>query len=122
MTARSLFEAILSAPGNALIDSASHFTRRVGRILRRDVSISSRFLPYAPESDAWVLPPRASRPADGQLPVPPRDLWFGYGKTPEEYLASGRRDVESMRRLLAGAGIELSSGKRVLDLGVGSAR
>ena len=50
--ARSLLKAILRAPGNALIDSASHFTPRVGRVLRRDVSISSRFLPYAPEADA----------------------------------------------------------------------
>jgi len=122
MTARSLFEAILSAPGNALIDSASHFTRRVGRILRRDVSISSRFLPYAPESDAWVLPPRARRPPDAQLPVPPRDLWLGYGRTPEEYLASGRRDVESMRTLLSEAGTELSSCRRILDLGCGAGR
>jgi len=122
MKSRSLFRAILGAPGNLLIDHASHFPRRVGRIVRRDVSISSRFLPYAPESDAWVVPPRARRPADGPLPVPPRDLWLGYGKTPEEYLAGGRRDVESMRRLLAEAGIELSSCKRVLDLGCGSGR
>ena len=122
MTPRSLFEAILSAPGNALIDSASHFTRRVGRILRRDVSISSRFLPYAPESDAWVLPPRARRPPDAHLPVPPRDLWLGYGRTPEEYLASGRRDVESMRTLLSEAGTEWSSCRRILDLGCGAGR
>ena len=122
MKSRSLLRTIFRAPGNLLIDHASHFPRRVGRITRRDVSISSRFLPYAPESDAWVLPPRARRPPDGNLPVPPRNLWLRYGKTPEEYLAGGRRDVESMRRLLAEAGIELSSCKRVLDLGCGSGR
>ena len=122
MKFRSLFKAILRAPGNLLIDSASHFSQRVGRIIRRDASISSRFLPYAPESDAWALPPRARRPAGAELPVPPRDLWLRYGKTPEEYLAGGRRDVESMRLLLSEAGIDLSSCKRVLDLGCGSGR
>ena len=122
MTARSLFKAILRAPGNALIDSASHFTQRVGRIVRRDVSISGRFLPYAPESDAWVIPPRAKHPPDAQLPLPPQDLWLRYGRTPEEYLAGGRRDVESMQRHLSRAGIDLSSCKRVLDLGCGSGR
>src|SRR3989442_11136077 len=101
MKSRSLFRAFLGAPGNLLIDHASHFPRRVGRIVRRDVSISSRFLPYAPESDAWVVPPRARRSADGQLPVPPRELWLGYGKTPEEYLAGERRDGESMTGPLA---------------------
>ena len=122
MKSRSLFRAILGASGNLLIDHASHLSRQVGRILRRDVSISSRFVPYAPESDAWVVPPRATRPADGQLPVPPRYLWLRYGKTPEEYLASGRRDVESMRRVLSEGGIVLSSCRRVLDLGCGSGR
>ena len=75
MKFRSLFKAILRAPGNLLIDSASHFSQRVGRIIRRDASISSRFLPYASESDAWALPPpgeasrgrRASRTAPGPL-------------------------------------------------------
>src|SRR5207249_9450596 len=106
MKFRSLFKAILRAPGNLLIDATSHFSQRAGRIIRRDASISSRFLPYASESDAWALPPRARRPAGAELPVPPRDLWLRYGKTPEEYLAGGRRDVESMRLLLSEAGIE----------------
>src|SRR3989442_15898078 len=97
MKSRSLLRTIFRAPGNLLIDSASHFTRRVGRILRRDVSISSRFLPYAPESDAWVLPPRARRPPDAQLPVPPRDLWLGYGRAPRGDPAGGRRGVGAER-------------------------
>ncbi len=122
MTARSWLKTLLAIPGNAAIDTATHLTRQVGRVVRRDVSLAARFLPYAPGSDAWVIPPRALRSPDAPLPVPPEDLWLGYGRTPEEYLASGRRDVDSMRRHLGEAGIDLAACRRILDLGCGSGR
>src|SRR5206468_2403355 len=89
--------------------------------------------PYGTRSSSVLLVPEVAEPvryfhADGPpcqtrlLPVPPRDLWLGYGRTPEEYLASGRRDVESMRTLLSEAGTEWSSCRRILDLGCGAGR
>jgi ubiquinone/menaquinone biosynthesis C-methylase UbiE len=60
---------------------------------------------------------------EGELPVPPPQLWLGYGSCQEEYLESGRLDVERMRATLSSAGEILSkSGVKVLDLGCGGGR
>ncbi len=55
----------------------------------------------------------------GELPVPPQPMWHGYGKTPEEHLASGKRDVSKMLEILGPSGLE---GERVLDFGCAAGR
>src|SRR5207249_2888613 len=67
------------------------------------------------------------KPADraseaGTLPVPPTDLWEGWGGTVEDYLASGRADMEAMRRVLVDAGARPHEFARVLDFGCASGR
>jgi len=114
--ATSALKAALSAPANALIDTATHLPRRVQGIVRRDVSIGARFLPYEPDADAWVLPLSDGPPPGRALPVPPQELWLGYGRTPEEYLAKGKRDVDKMQEVLAKADVELAACPRILDL------
>src|SRR6266850_2814190 len=120
--ATSALKAALSAPANALIDAATHLPRRVQGIVRRDVSIGARFLPYEPDADAWMLPLLDGPPAGRALPVPPQELWLGYGRTPEEYLANGKRDVDKMQEVLAKADVELAACPRILDLGCGAGR
>ena len=53
MKFRSLFKAILRAPGNLLIDSASHFSQRVGREVER-AARRTRRAPAPGERDAAV--------------------------------------------------------------------
>jgi SAM-dependent methyltransferase len=57
------------------------------------------------------------------LPVPPPDLWLGYGSTPVEYVESGKTDVTRMAQLLLQAGFDFEKpGGAVLDLGCGGGR
>ena len=49
--------------------------------------------------------------ADTTNPVPPRELWAGYGTSPEGYLQTGRDDTTTLRRLLAESGFDVSKSK-----------
>jgi SAM-dependent methyltransferase len=73
-----------------------------------------------PAEDPHPTPERSA--LDG-LPIPPTDqlrLW--YGASPEDYVASGRRDVERMLAILADAGVAPEALARVLDVGCGGGR
>lgn len=57
------------------------------------------------------------------LPVPPPDLWLGYGSNSEEYVTSGQTDITRMAQLLGEAGIDLDHPDGpILDLGCGGGR
>ena len=55
-------------------------------------------------------------------PIPEAELWLGYGSTAEEYLESGRADIERMRSVLSDTGFEISTKSRILDFGCGAGR
>ncbi len=83
------------------------------------------YFPYLPDAPSYVLPkvhvadlPAASRP------VPPKETWISekYGQTAEEYLASGRRDVQDMLAILERAGVLLESAGPILEFGCGDGR
>lgn len=59
--------------------------------------------------------------ADG-FPVPPRELWAGYGSTDNAFLASGREDCETMAKILEESGTTLAEAGSILDLGCASGR
>jgi SAM-dependent methyltransferase len=56
------------------------------------------------------------------LPVPPRELWEGYGETPEAYVRSGVDDFGKMQGVLALAGVRVPAHGRVLDFGCAAGR
>lgn len=57
------------------------------------------------------------------LPVPPRDLWLGYGNDEQSYVESGREDVARMLEVIARADAGFDPGARpILDLGCGGGR
>lgn len=64
------------------------------------------------------------RPAAGAaLPVPPRDLWLGYGNDEQSYVESGREDVARMLEVIVRADAGFDPGARpILDLGCGGGR
>ncbi|MBP6508241.1 MAG: class I SAM-dependent methyltransferase [Opitutaceae bacterium] len=60
---------------------------------------------------------------DSPLPIPPRDLWLGYGNNEEEFVSSGYTDVARMAAILLPLGLDLASPNRpILDLGCGGGR
>jgi SAM-dependent methyltransferase len=88
--------------------------------------ISAKLLPLEGEKDHYiVLKPSATTHSDtvnANLPVPPKDLWAGYGDTEEQYLTWGREDVSAMLNALKKAGASPELFTKVLDLGCASGR
>jgi len=56
------------------------------------------------------------------LPIPPSNLWVGYGKTADEYLSSGRRHFKKMSSILEESGYSFENGNRILDFGCAAGR
>jgi SAM-dependent methyltransferase len=106
--------------------------KRVNALVRRELArLVSSVLPYhqgfAPHQGTrpYVVPQvpreREFHPLSS-LPVPPSELWVGYGATPDEYLSIGRYDVETMERLVGASGAPLASCGRILELGCAAGR
>lgn len=62
------------------------------------------------------------RISNGTLPVPPKELWEGYGDTEADYLSCGRQDMASMLENLKVVGESPQALSRVLDLGCAAGR
>jgi SAM-dependent methyltransferase len=86
--------------------------------------IVAKVIPYAGDAGAYVIPRvRHEQPRDLEaLPVPPPDLWEGYGGSPEEYLHGGRSHTAMMRDIMKKSGFPLEPGQRILDFGCASGR
>jgi SAM-dependent methyltransferase len=82
------------------------------------------FLPHKKSSYSYVVRKRpALKPGpDRVLPTPPAQLWHAYGPTVEDYLASGKAHVDTMRSLLAESGYTFQEGTRVLEFGCAGGR
>jgi ubiquinone/menaquinone biosynthesis C-methylase UbiE len=83
------------------------------------------YFPYLPEATCYLLPKvRAGVTQGASPPVPPMETWISakYGKTAEEYLASGRRDTQQMIDILNRAGVSLETQGHVLEFGCGDGR
>jgi SAM-dependent methyltransferase len=79
------------------------------------------FIPFQRGKNAYLLP-KVTRPEGAELPIPPPELWLGYGRSTEEYLAFGRANVETMLELLRASGTSFDPGTRILDFGCGAGR
>lgn len=90
----------------------------------RSIMTDFTFYPYKRNEQNFVIP-KDVLPAElceNGLPIPPQDLWIGYGKTKKEYLESGKKDVETMSGLLEKTDFSLTPQHRVLDFGCGAGR
>ena len=95
------------------------------KILENPYISGKKLLPLGNERGFYIIPnhrPSGPPRAADAFPVPPRELWEGYGTTPEEHLALGREHVESLARILREAGAEPESYERVLDFGCAAGR
>jgi ubiquinone/menaquinone biosynthesis C-methylase UbiE len=83
------------------------------------------FVPYAAGRNTYMIPAlthEEGRRASRDFPVPPKELWLGYGSTPEVYLEAGQHHVNRMLHVLQGTGWSLATDARVLDFGCGAGR
>jgi len=83
------------------------------------------FVPFQRDKHSYVLE-KVSRssavPAGPDFLVPPEELRLGYGRSVDEYLTHGRKNVQTMRDLLQASGARLQRGTRILDFGCGAGR
>ena len=96
---------------------------QVARLIKLPVT-AVKFFPYKYGEDSYFIPltpDSADERGDDGLPVPPLPIRQGYGKTADEYIASGKEHVHTMLEMLRKANYSLR-GKRVLDLGCGGGR
>ena len=83
--------------------------------------IAAKFYPYLPHRTSYLIrPPSRRRDYRSELVVPPRELWWGYAETPEQYLAMGQLFVESMKEVLQTSGTPVQAYDKILDFGCGS--
>lgn len=59
---------------------------------------------------------------EGSLPVPPEELWLGYGPDAATYLSTGKRDVTRMAGILEENGHSLAGTQRILEFGCAAGR
>jgi SAM-dependent methyltransferase len=97
------------------------FRNKVAECSFTDPQLAAKFFPYQAQSRSFILPMSAPRTDIGaDLPVPPEELWYGYARTPDEYLAHGQGRVDQVREILETTGFKLNPGQRILDFGCGS--
>jgi ubiquinone/menaquinone biosynthesis C-methylase UbiE len=97
---------------------------QIARLIKLPVT-AVKYFPYKYGEDSYYIPKLLNLGIDRcvhGLPVPPKELWQGYGKTSEEYLESGREHVQKMLEILEASNFSLDGGKRILELGCGGGR
>src|SRR5262249_35888604 len=101
--------------------------RILGKLLKEIIAspqLTAKFYPYEGARRSYILPKVGHEcpKNESDLPIPPEDLWLGYGKTPEDYLAWGQDQIHKMKDILEVSGLSLEQGSRsrVLDFGCAS--
>ena len=111
----------------AIMKVVRHQVRRIIRpIINREPNFPAKYIAYREEESDYTIA-KPSRNATGDLPVPPQKLWVavgpgGYGRTDEDYLSLGQKQVATIHDLLARVGGRLPAEGRVLDFGCASGR
>src|SRR5919106_5509776 len=78
-----------------------------------------KYAPYRPDLTAFRIDNPSDHPTELHrgLPIPPPELFAGYGPTPEAYVSVAETHVQTMLRLLADTGFTRTKGDRSLDHG-----
>lgn len=80
------------------------------------------YFPYKDGEECFIIKgPEFKEKCELDLPIPPQDLWLGYGRNSQEYL-HGKVQVEKMIAILKADGFDISTMKRVMDFGCGAGR
>lgn len=77
-----------------------------------------------PDENVYCIKPGEVPPSheNADLPVTPKELWLGYGEDVETYLASGKRNVVELIRILGETGFSVTGVKRILEFGCAAGR
>lgn len=80
------------------------------------------YFPYKEGNECFIIKGQEfTETCEFGLPIPPRELWLGYGKTSKEYL-HGKEQIGRMVRYLRDQGYEIGKMNKMLDFGCGAGR
>ncbi len=80
------------------------------------------YFPYKDGDDSFVINGKQyTEKCELGLPIPPQELWLGYGKNSKEYL-HGKEQIAKMLKLLEENGYAVGGMKRIMDFGCGAGR
>ena len=103
----------LRRPADAIIASSKRLPEVIANalndVLNRDCRVV-KYCPYKSWDSAFILPKPIAHEAE--LPVPPKNLWIGYGDTPEMWLKSGEVNFRAMMDIAEASGWTLRPGNR----------
>lgn len=86
----------------------------------RSIDASRLYFQSHPGENAYCIKSNAFG-GEG-LPIPPEELWAGYGPDAQSYISRGRKDVSEMARMVEGGGFTLMNANRVLEFGCAAGR
>jgi SAM-dependent methyltransferase len=84
-----------------------------------------QYKPYRFTSDMFLIPRSVEcdyETCSLDFAIPPKELWLGYGRTKEKWLATGEEHVSSMLELTKASAFSFTKGDRILDFGCGAGR
>lgn len=112
------------ALADGLVRASQALPFLIGAELQKNPHVSAKLFPNAPTLPIYIFKKTSDTLARDEfgLPIPPPDLWVGYGKTVEAYLNSGKIDVAKMLEILRRSDFRLTSGQRVMEFGCAAAR
>lgn len=82
------------------------------------------YYPYKSDSEFYIIQKNNfsdQLKCEYELPVPPKDLWLGYGESPDEYL-KGRIQINQMLKITRNHGYNPETPGNILDFGCGAGR
>lgn len=89
-----------------------------------DLNLNKLYFPYKGKTDYYSIQKNSKKTelfCDQKLPVPPKDLWLGYGDNAEEYL-NGKIQVKQMLDIAASGGYFPEQKGNILEFGCGAGR
>jgi len=89
----------------------------------KNINSETIYLPYKSDSSTYLIPKKKLEydTCEYNLPIPPKELWLGYGQTNEVYLY-GKIQIDKMLEIIKASNFSLREGYRILDFGCGAGR
>lgn len=114
-----MIKALLKNTAKKLIEKITDF-----KFINNSVIIR-KFIPYKESQDSFVLSTQTlivKQLDSNNLPVPPIENWLGYGSNAEEYVESGKKDIDVLISILKNQHFNWDANNTILDLGCGGGR
>ncbi len=112
---------IVRAAKDVCLEAFQKLANVVAALAMEHPAFPAKFIPFQQGQVFSILPNPPARTI-GELPIPPKALWENVYDTLDEYLATGRRDVDQLRALLKEHNASLTPGQRAMELGCATGR